>query len=109
MMKYIIIEYTQGGQTRHMPFIFPNAIVHADMYETMTYAIREETIKNKRDNNGQYAHDFKCLGAGELSSMRIGNGCVGGSETLGVKSREGVDDNAIKMFDYTHGHSLVDF
>lgn len=101
-MKYILIEYTQGDAVYHMPFVFPNNFVHAKMYEQMKYAIREETIDNKRHNGGQFAHDFKCVAAGEVSSTYL-KGFHGESQTLGVKSRNEVDDNVIGMCDYTHG------
>lgn len=107
-MKYILIEFKQGRQdekepiVRQFPFIFPDALVHADVYKTMCYAIREESVENKHCNGGFFAHDFKCVSAGSISSTCL-NGFYGKSETLGVKSREKLDDMHIGMLDYNHG------
>ena len=45
------------------------------------------------------------VSAGFLSSMDIDAKCDGQSDSLnGLKSRESVDDELIRMIDYTHGY-----
>ena len=106
-MKYIIVEFkqgTRGGETitRRFPFIFPEGVVHKDMYEAACDAIRHETVDNKHTNGGFYAHDFKAVSAGSVSSAGLNALCGGYSETLGVKAGCG-DSEFISGMDYHHG------
>lgn len=94
-MKYIVISVKFGGMERELPFIFPDAIVHAQMFQYMSHQM---TMRHD-------ANSVTCVAAGFLSSVGVGTAgqCHGESESLGIKSRGEEDDKLIMMLDYTHG------
>lgn len=94
-MKYIVVEVTQVGIVRELPFIFPEAFVHKSMFE---YVQQEYLSKYRADS-------VRCVGAGFINSVGLApaGGCHGESESLGVKSRGELDDKLISSLDYTHG------
>ena len=93
-MKYIIIAgdlvSRDGTVKMEIPFIFPNNLVHANVYEYSAHMLKREM---KLSN-------LKCVAAGFFSVSN--HQCSGESETLGVKSRPG-DSGFIQFFDYHHG------
>jgi hypothetical protein len=93
-MKYIIIEIPIGnsGLLRDLPIIFPDELVHAEVFACVS---RHDGVARARP-----------IAAGFLSSMSVGEtgACYGESESLGkLKSRGKIDDQLISMIDYTHG------
>lgn len=97
-MKYIVVEVTTKDIVRELPFIFPEAIVHSQMYKYMQHQM---TMEHNADS-------VRCVAAGFLSSIQVGFGveCHGESESLNIKSREQVDTDLITMLDYNHGIQL---
>lgn len=97
-MKYIVVEVTTKDIVRELPFIFPEAIVHAQMFQYMQHQM---TMHHNADS-------VRCVGAGFISSVQVGFGieCHGESESLNIKSREQVDSDLFTMLDYTHGIRL---
>lgn len=97
-MKYIVVEVTQAGIVRELPFIFPEAFVHKSMFG---YVQREYLFEHQADS-------VRCVGAGFINSVGVApaGGCYGESESLGVKSRGELDDKLIPSLDYTHGIQL---
>jgi hypothetical protein len=89
-MKYIVLRSGKFGLEREFPIIFPNSLTHSDVFQAL--------IKECPELDGANP-----VAAGELSSININAGCHGFSSTLGEGSREEMDDNLIRMIDYTHG------
>ena len=96
-MKYIVIEVITKDIVRELPFIFPEAIVHSQMYKYMQHQM---TMEHDADS-------VRCVAAGFLSIQAgFGVECHGESESLNIKSREQVDTDLITMLDYNHGIRL---
>lgn len=97
-MKYIVIATKLGGMERELPFIFPDAIVHARMFQYMSHQMTMHHGCNS----------VTCVAAGFLSSVGVGalGQCYGNSESLGIKSRGEEDDKLMMTLDYTHGIKL---
>ena len=102
-MKYIVVEVKQQDITREFPFIFPEAIIHSDMYKMAERNLMMEL----------HADSVRCVGAGFISCVNmlratVGDSacCYGRSESLNVSSRGETDDKLIKLLDYTHGMIL---
>lgn len=97
-MKYIVIQVTTKDIVRELPFLFPDAIVHAQMFQYMQHQM---TMHHNADS-------VACVAAGFTSSIGVGTAgqCHGESESLGIKSRGEEDDKLIMMLDYTHGIRL---
>lgn len=93
-MKYIVIRIEDRTLVREYPVIFPQALVHEDVYRAMRLAV---------SNRG---NKVSAVSAGFVNSMEIGSGslrCYGYSETLKLKSREKEDESLIASLDYSHG------
>jgi hypothetical protein len=94
-MKYIVVRaevipyYVDDmGKFQEFPIIFPDVIIHADMYRMTVHNLGTE---------GHYQYgstNFECVGAGfiEMSSLE----CLGRSDSLGVNSRGQEDTNLIR-------------
>ncbi len=90
-MKYIVIKEMLGDDlAREIPIIFPVVLVHRNVWERMQKLC---------------SINATVIAAGEVS-LFDGVRCHGKSETLNLKSREGVDERLIRMNDY--GASLVE-
>lgn len=95
-MKYIVVSFNTRGVVREFPFIFPDAVVHKDMYQM----VERNLIMQER------ADSVECVGAGFISCRDVDpgeSGCYGASESLNVKSRGPEDSRLISLLDYTHG------
>jgi len=91
-MKYVVLSVkskSDNGIEREIPIIFPNILVHEDVYNHIQILL--DLSKN----------DIKPVSAGEYCPMR--GICYGDSFTLKLSSREDKDTNLIKMIDYTGG------
>ena len=97
-MKYIVLEVDNKGIIRELPVIFPDIMVHADMFKYMQHQM---TMQHNVDS-------VRCVSAGFISSIAVGaaGGCYGKSESLEITSRGEEDDKLIQMLDYTHGIRL---
>lgn len=95
-MKYIVVELTQEGLIQEMPFIFPEAMVHSEMYALVERALLF---------HNRHRASARCVGAGFISCRDVAprGGCYGESESLKIKSRGVVDDRLIQMMDYMQG------
>ncbi len=92
-MKYIVLSVSMGPNlTRELPIIFPDCLVHRDVFDAIRLGSEDKSMRRA-----------KVVAAGFVSSMSIEGNCNGRSETLDIKSRGKVDDQLMKMFDYTHG------
>lgn len=94
-MKYVVIELDSGnGLCREVPIIFGTDLVHADVSEAVIRGLMlsDEGIKKARP-----------VSAGFISSTLIQSGCAGKGESLKLESRGKIDDDLIKLHDYTHG------
>lgn len=94
-MKYVIIELDSGqGLIREIPIIFGADLVHHDVSEAVIRGLMlaDESIIKARP-----------VSAGFISSTLIHPGCGGQGESLKLQSRGKVDDDLIKLHDYTHG------
>ena len=91
-MKYIVLKINNGETVREWPVIFPDMMVHKQMYESMKFQLMR-------------FHDQECsvIAAGSFSCFGGEVRCFGESETLGIESRGEEDAKLIKMFDYLHG------
>ena len=95
-MKYVVVSFKAHGIEREFPFIFPEGMVHKDMYQM----VERNLIMQER------AESVECVGAGFISCRDVDPGesaCHGMSESLGVKSRGPEDSRLISLLDYTHG------
>lgn len=93
-MKYVMMEVRVKGDdpvTIHVPFIFPNAQVHADV------ARAAQGLLIRQYPGAQ----VRPVSAGTYS-VNIQE-CSGGSETLGLQSRGNVDSRIIQTNNYCHG------
>lgn len=93
-MKYVVIEVQAKAGEVHIPFLFPDVAVHADVSEKMCQMLEEQ---------------FKCpcrpVAAGFASSMSfVGAGCYGKSESLNLKAKPRSDTDLIRMCDYGSIH-----
>lgn len=96
-MKYIVIgvKSKSADVTQEIPFIFPDFLVHRDVYEMMVmHLLRVNPVAAR-------GTIFKVSG-GFLSSLDCStpNACHGKSESLGVKSRGEKDSALIRTADY---------
>lgn len=90
-MKYIVMQVKKpGGFCLNLPFIFPDAAVHAVVAEGMKAALAIQWPDT----------EITVLSAGMCNSMDIGVSCYGNSESLKLESREEIDDNLIQYADY---------
>lgn len=81
-MKFIIIERKlKDGFVELIPIIFPNNLVHLDVYHNLTGTTKDEV---------------KCVSAGDFNPIL---GCSGESVTLGIKCKNG-SSNLIANIDY---------
>ena len=92
-MKYIVIEQKTKELDRVIPIIFPDALVHKDVYESVVHMLR-------RTEHPELEAEYEVYSAG---SCDVKVQCSGKSETLGVESLIKGDDSIINMYDYTHG------
>ena len=84
-MKFIIIERKlKDDMVELIPIIFPNNLVHKNVYES--------TI----DRQEQPSKDFKCVSAGFWNPIL---GAHGESETLGIDCKDGTN-RVINNIDY---------
>lgn len=86
-MKYIV--FTKRGRltTIHVPVVFPNMLVHADVAKMLTCDI------------GPLA-GYKADSAGECSTFGHDFMCHGESTTLKIKSKPDRDKELLRMADY---------
>lgn len=92
-MKYVVLSIKSNNLTREIPVIFPNALVHSDMYKKVKEALLLSFP----------GAEIKPVSAGELSLYGAEPRCNGHSGTLGIKSREHEDDQLMQMIDYGFG------
>lgn len=97
-MKYIVIRHEWKGVVRELPVIFPEAMVHADVFRCARHML------------GLDAGIITCAAAGFVSSVEVGTTvddspirCHGESESLNVPSRLSKDAELIGYIDYSHG------
>lgn len=89
--KYVMFENHIGSTVILLPVIFPDKLVHSDVYS-----------KLKSGMPGWHAQGVRCISAGTIEHVRtIGVG--GGSETLGKVSRGVQDHRIISALSYMHG------
>lgn len=101
-MKYVVLKMTVRGMSREVPVIFPDLISHVNMAASVLVALDAECEGFKKSGDKV---DITLVSAGFLSSMDIDAKCDVQSDSLnGLKSRESVDDELIRMIDYTHGY-----
>jgi hypothetical protein len=100
-MKYIVLEVTdwtgtgRNKQARELPVIFPEAMIHSEVAHALALMLNAER-PGKRT--------VKAVSAGNINSMDLMQiECCGKSETLGLQSRGIVDDQLMRMLDYSHG------
>lgn len=97
-----MLKITVRGMSREVPVIFPDFISHVNMAASALVALDAECEGFKKAGDKV---DIAVVSAGFLSSMDIDAKCNGQSDTLnGLKSRGSVDDELIRLIDYTHGH-----
>lgn len=89
--KYVMFENHIGGTVVLLPVIFPDKLVHADVYARL-----------KSIMPGWKAQGVKALSAGTIEHVRT-LGVGGESETLGKKSRGEQDHRIITQLPYMHG------
>lgn len=87
-LKYIVMRV----RDREWPIIFPDAMVHKDVAETVRWHLMRH---HDQDCRVVSAGSFTCFGG----VIR----CGGESETLKIKSRGKTDVKLIALFDYNHG------
>lgn len=90
-MKYIVLEAEIGDQVVELPIIFPNQLVHSDVYKALARLPEESLVVTR------------LVSAGFCNSAGINAGCHGNSGTLNKTARVGIDDHLIKWHDYNHG------
>jgi hypothetical protein len=89
-MKYVVIRVDHGDVGREIPVIFPESLVHSLVADAIMQM--EGVVEFKP----------RVVSAGEVF-IDDGIDCLGGSETLGVKSRGRKDDILIRSINYMHG------
>lgn len=102
-MKYVVLYVLDHDKehrelsAREIPIIFPNELVHADVYHTVADMLMKQAEK------GTF-RAVTSVSAGDVNSMDLGKKglCHGQSETLKLK-RGVVDDALIGCYDYLHG------
>lgn len=90
-MKYIFIRIEDPDDpevVRELPFVFPNEVVHDDMFQAIRKLPDFENQKITVASAGTYTPANKT--------------CSGGSTSLNAVSRER-DSEKIGVIDYTHG------
>lgn len=103
-MKYVVLYVLDHDKAhrelnaREIPIVFPNELVHADVY----HAVAE--VLMKQSEKGTF-RAVTAVSAGDINSMDLGKKglCHGQSETLKLRSRGVVDDTLIGCYDYLHG------
>lgn len=90
--KYIIVEnlMTQGGTRFLIPVIFPDKLVHSDVYKHLRPLMP-----------GWRGQGCKAFSAGKIEHLRV-QGLGGESETLNIKSHP-EDERIITNYSYLHG------
>lgn len=86
-MKYVVFVKRAKTITIHVPVVFPNMLVHADVAKMMTCDI------------GPLA-GYKADSAGECSTFGHDFMCHGESTTLGLKAKPNRDSELLHMADY---------
>ncbi|MCW6598884.1 hypothetical protein [Yersinia ruckeri] len=90
-MKYIFIRIEDpddAENVRELPFVFPNEVVHDDMFKVIKALPEFDNCKVTIASAGIYTPGNQT--------------CTGISTSLGVSSRER-DAEKLNMIDYTHG------
>ena len=90
--KYIVLEIKTGDVKREWPIIFPDMMVHKQIFQYMKNLLGCHHDLNSR-----------VIAAGSVSFFGGEVICHGMSETLNIESRGAEDAKLIKMFDYLHG------
>lgn len=98
-MKYIVLEVVKDHQTIHVPFVFSDVCVHAEVAHWMVRMLEM-----------QYKAPCRPVSAGFISSMSFESGefCHGESESLKLKSDPVRDTQLIRMLDYGSIHQYKD-
>lgn len=95
-MKYIVFKAKFGDIEKEYPIIFPNDLVHAEVYEAIACRMKPFSLMKTEP-----------VSAGELSSLDILDSDIsftsGKSETLNIESRRYRDKVLIHNYDYEHG------
>ncbi len=93
-MKYIMISVIDKmGMEREYPIIFPEALVHSDVYEAISNMLTSD----------KQVDQINVVSAGFLNSLGIQTPVSGKSESLGGLKCRDSDTAAIQFIDYTHG------
>lgn len=87
--KYIMIEATFGSTRIQFPIIFPDKLVHSDVYEAIKNL---EPLKSINPS---------VVSAGSIDQIMT-TGVGGESTTLGIKSNMD-DEDTIDAYSYVHG------
>lgn len=90
-MKYIMIKEKTTHYERMIPVIFPEMLVHKDVYESILHMMY---LTNDDDN------EYELVSAGFYN---IGDKCSGYSESLKIQSEPERDTMIIDTYNYTHG------
>lgn len=98
-MKYVVIEVQGPSNTIHVPFVFPEICVHAEVAQYMVRMLEM-----------QYNGPCRPVSAGFISSMsfELGQFCHGESESLKLKADPVRDTQLIRMLDYGSIHLYKD-
>jgi len=93
-MKYIMLKVvSRSGDERRLPVIFPDALIHQEVYEAMRHQLLRRPLSRPAD--------VRVVSAGFLSASVVAE--------LGRKSESlnigplGSDEAHINMIDYNHG------
>lgn len=95
-MKYVMAEIELSGMKQKIPFIFPNQLVHEEVYRAMVHVLRR--------------HGFEYVSAVSAGTVSFGLEesldpvihCSGESTTLKLKAQD-ADAQTIERYDYFHG------
>jgi hypothetical protein len=88
--KYIIVENKIGDTKFLFPVIFPDKMVHKDVYGRLRNAMP-----------GWHHQGVFCVSAGKIEHIEV-FGLGGDSETLGISSKP-EDEDTIEKYSYFHG------
>lgn len=89
--KYIMFENHIGDTVLQFPVIFPDKLVHADVYAHLKVLMP-----------GWSAQGVKAASAGTIEHVHV-KGLSGNSETLRKQSRPEEDSRTIHTYSYLHG------
>jgi hypothetical protein len=97
VMKYIVIRSEdQRGHLHELPIMFPYVLIHKEMKECTWRALMESD------------HRFiECIGAGFCTIQNNRIKCYGESESLGIKSRGKIDEQAFDRCERSETSTLV--